>query len=325
LFGKACFVRILVVLHKDSLAKEIVEAMRQTYTQSESMGIYWKEIHDYFSWYNNSIAVHSEAVRAFIESGMATEEEIAEMLLWLLKKRETTVWRSPVATVDVIDLLVCTSSLNTAGGKITLPDGRTIETEEDCAFVKRSLSSKDLKNAIKVEGPEDCIGFASIYASYDADNSKITPASNQISIKKKTYRHEKRKGDDGSTEDMLTEVKDGDVVNVGDKLEVILTVENEQDLDFVMVKDERPACLEPQKEISGYKWRNGCSFYQIITDTDIRFFFDRLYKGNYNLSYTLFVQAKGVYASGISTAECMYSPSFRCNSDCGVKIRSERK
>ncbi len=325
LFGKACFVRILVVLHKDSLAKEIVEAMRQTYTQSESMGIYWNENHDYFSWYNNSIAVHSEAVRAFIESGMATEEEIAEMLLWLLKKRETTVWRSPVATVDVIDLLVCTSSLNTAGGKITLPDGKTIETEEDCAFVKRSLSSKDLKNAIKVEGPEDCIGFASIYASYDADNSKITPASNQISIKKKTYRHEKRKGDDGSTEDMLTEVKDGDVVNVGDKLEVILTVENEQDLDFVMVKDERPACLEPQKEISGYKWRNGCSFYQIITDTDIRFFFDRLYKGNYNLSYTLFVQAKGVYSSGISTAECMYSPSFRCNSDCGVKIRSERK
>lgn len=325
LLGKATLVRVLVAQHKEDKAKEIVEAMRQTYTKSDTLGIYWKENQDYCSWYNNSIAVHSEAVRAFIETGMATEDEIAEMLLWLLRKRETTVWRSPVATVDAIDLLVSTSSLNTAGGIITLPNGETIRTADDCAFVKRTLSSKDLKNSIKVEGSKDCIGFASLYASYDADNSKITPASNYISIKKNTYRHEKRKGVDGKMEDGLTEVKDGDVINVGDKIEVVLTVENEQDLDFVMVKDDRPACLEPQKEVSGYKWRNGYAYYQVITDSGVRMFFDRLRKGKYNLSYSLFVQAEGTYSSGISSAECLYSPSFRGNSDCGVKIKSVSK
>lgn len=317
LYGKACMVRCLVAAKKDSLAKVIATAIHQGYSKNPDQGIYWKDNVDYCSWHNNSIAVHAEAMRALKETNMVTDEEFAEMQLWLLHKRETTSWKSNTATADAIDILVNTMSSNISNGSVTMPDGEVINSESaDGGYIRRTLNGKAGDNSVKINGVSDGIGFATLFASFNSDNDKITSASNHISISKKTFKVNR----DSANKEILTEVKNSEVLNVGDELRVELTAHNDQDLDYVCIQDVHATCLEPEKLLSQFIYNGKSSYYQSITDSGIRLFFDRLSKGTFKYSYKLHVTNKGVYSPGIATAECMYSPSFRGNSESGAKI-----
>lgn len=317
LYGKACMTRCLVAAKKDSLAKVIATAIHQGYSKNPDQGIYWKDNVDYCSWHNNSIAVHAEAMRALKEINMVTDEEFAEMQLWLLHKRETTSWKSNTATADAIDILVNTMSSNISNGSVTMPDGEVINSESaDGGYIRRTLNGKAGDNSVKINGVSDGIGFATLFASFNSDNDKITSASNHISISKKTFKVNR----DSANKEILTEVKNSEVLNVGDELRVELTAHNDQDLDYVCIQDVHATCLEPEKLLSQFIYNGKNSYYQSITDSGIRLFFDRLSKGTFKYSYKLHVTNKGVYSPGIATAECMYSPSFRGNSESGAKI-----
>lgn len=317
LYGKACMVRCLVAAKKDSLAKVIATAIHQGYSKNPDQGIYWKDNVDYCSWHNNSIAVHAEAMRALKETNMVTDEEFAEMQLWLLHKRETTSWKSNTATADAIDILVNTMSSNISNGSVTMPDGEVINSESaDGGYIRRTLNGKAGDNSVKINGVSDGIGFATLFASFNSDNDKITSASNHISISKKTFKVNR----DSANKEILTEVKNSEVLNVGDELRVELTAHNDQDLDYVCIQDVHATCLEPEKLLSQFIYNGKDSYYQSITDSGIRLFFDRLSKGTFKYSYKLHVTNKGVYSPGIATAECMYSPSFRGNSESGARL-----
>lgn len=317
LYGKACMVRCLVAAKKDSLAKVIATAIHQGYTKDPNQGIYWKDNVDYCSWHNNSIAVHAEAMRALKETNMVSDEEFAEMQLWLLYKRETTSWKSITATADAIDILVNTSSTSINNGSVTMPDGEVINSESaDGGYIRRPLKGKVGNNSVKIKGVSDGIGFASLFASYDSKNDLITSSSNHISISKKTFKVNR----DDVNKEILTEVKPNDVLNVGDELRVELTAHNDQDLDYVCIQDVHATCLEPEKLLTQFIYNGSSSYYRSITDSGIRLFFDRLSKGIFKFSYKLHVTNKGVYSPGIATAECMYSPSFRGNSESGARL-----
>ncbi len=317
LYGKACMVRCLVAAKKDSLAKVIATAIHQGYTKDPNQGIYWKDNVDYCSWHNNSIAVHAEAMRALKETNMVSDEEFAEMQLWLLYKRETTSWKSITATADAIDILVNTSSTSIRNGSVTMPDGEVINSESaDGGYIRRTLIGKAGSNSVKIKGVSDGIGFASLFASYDSKNDLITSASNHISISKKTFKVNR----DSANKEILTEVKPNDILNVGDELRVELTAHNDQDLDYVCIQDVHATCLEPEKLLTQFIYNGSSSYYRSITDNGVRLYFDRLSKGIFKFSYKLHVTNKGVYSPGIATAECMYSPSFRGNSESGARL-----
>ena len=317
LYGKACMVRCLVAAKKDSLAKVIATAIYQGYSKNPDQGIYWKDNVDYCSWHNNSIAVHAEAMRALKETNMVTDEEFAEMQLWLLHKRETTSWKSLTATADAIDILVNTMSSNISNGTVIMPNGDVINSEAaDGGYIRRTLNGKAGNNSVKINGVSDGIGFAALFASFNSDNDKITSASNHISISKKTFKVNR----DSANKEILTEVKNSEVLNVGDELRVELTAHNDQDLDYVCIQDVHATCLEPEKLLTQFIYNGSSSYYRSITDNGVRLYFDRLSKGIFKFSYKLHVTNKGVYSPGIATAECMYSPSFRGNSESGAKI-----
>ena len=116
-----------------------------------------------------------------------------------------------------------------------------------------------------------------------------------------------------------SEVKATDVLNVGDKVVMRLEIAVDRDMEFVHVKDGRPSGFEPVAAISSYKWEGGLGFYQETRDAATNFFFDRLPKGNYVLTYSLTVQQRGVFAAGIATAQCMYAPEFTAHTE-GVTV-----
>ena len=64
-------------------------------------------------------------------------------------------------------------------------------------------------------------------------------------------------------------------LQVGDRIKIRLTIESERDLDFVQVVDRRAACMEPVRQLSGY--RNGA--YCSPKDNATHYFYYGISKG----------------------------------------------
>ena len=69
-------------------------------------------------------------------------------------------------------------------------------------------------------------------------------------------------------------------LKVGDKITVRLTVKADRDMDFVQIKDDRAACMEPLQAVSGFRWSNGLGYYQATKDASTQFFIDQMRKRN---------------------------------------------
>jgi uncharacterized protein YfaS (alpha-2-macroglobulin family) len=64
----------------------------------------------------------------------------------------------------------------------------------------------------------------------------------------------------------------------------------------------------------GYSFQDGMAFYHSTRDTATDFFIDYLPKGAHVFEYSVRVQLKGAYQSGLANIECMYAPEFNSHS-----------
>ena len=100
-------------------------------------------------------------------------------------------------------------------------------------------------------------------------------------------------------------------LKVGEKVKVKLTIVADRDYDFVTVTDNRPACLEPVNQLSGYRWGAYRGYYAEMRDSKSIYHFDQLSKGKYEIETEYYVSRTGEYQSGNATIVCEYAPEFR--------------
>jgi len=166
------------------------------------------------------------------------------------------------------------------------------------AYLKQEVTGKVMNiRKVTVEKASAGIGWGAVYAIYEEDMTNVMAQGNALKIARNISRDGKQ----------LTE---GDVLEVGDRLTVRLTVLADRNMDFVVVKDERASCMEPLDALSGYRWANGVGYYQETKDASTSFYLDKMRKGAYELSYEVFVTASGVYQQGVATARSVYAPEF---------------
>jgi uncharacterized protein YfaS (alpha-2-macroglobulin family) len=122
----------------------------------------------------------------------------------------------------------------------------------------------------------------------------------------------------------LTQITENNPLTIGDKVIVRLTIKAERDFEFVQLKDMRAPCFEPIQSISGMKWAERLSYYQMPKDASTNFYFDHLPKGTYVLEYPVYVNRSGEYANGITTIQCMYAPEFVSHTQ-GIKVTVKEK
>lgn len=72
---------------------------------------------------------------------------------------------------------------------------------------------------------------------------------------------------------------------------------------------------EPVNVLSRYKWQDGFGYYESTRDTASHFFIDYLRKGTYVFEYSVRVQLKGSYQTGLAEIQCMYAPEFNSHSE----------
>ncbi|MES2440578.1 MAG: MG2 domain-containing protein [Verrucomicrobiota bacterium] len=112
-------------------------------------------------------------------------------------------------------------------------------------------------------------------------------------------------------------LKDGDKLASGDRIEVELVLESKNDYEYLLFSDAKAAGFESLDALSGYVGGQGGGFsaYMEPRDRTVDFFIRALPRGTNTVRYQLRAEAPGLYKALPATAEAMYAPELRANSE----------
>ena len=302
IYGKALGAIILQQAGKVAEAKLFMQSLMEYSVVTDEMGRYFDTPKARYSWFSYKIPTEVAAMEA-IQRITKDTKAIDEMKRWLLKQKQTQTWETPIATADAVYALMATGAsdllANTGGVEITLGK-EMIRTPVDDAigYIKKTVSG-DVMNIKKVSVDKEGtgMGWGAVYAQYLESMDQIGEQGNGLSVSRQLY-----KGDEALNESAP--------LKVGDKITVRLTVKADRDMDFVQIKDDRAACMEPLQAVSGFRWSNGLGYYQATKDASTQFFIDQMRKGTYVIEYQVYVNRTGEYQTGIATVQSAYAPEF---------------
>ena len=302
IYEKALGAIILQQAGKVAEAKLFMQSLMEYSVVTDEMGRYFDTPKARYSWFSYKIPTEVAAMEA-IQRITKDTKAIDEMKRWLLKQKQTQTWETPIATADAVYALMATGAsdllANTGGVEITLGK-EVIRTPADDAigYIKKTVSG-DVMNIKKVSVDKEGtgMGWGAVYAQYLESMDQIGEQGNGLSVSRQLY-----KGDEALNESAP--------LKVGDKITVRLTVKADRDMDFVQIKDDRAACMEPLQAVSGFRWGNGLGYYQATKDASTQFFIDQMRKGTYVIEYQVYVNRTGEYQTGIATVQSAYAPEF---------------
>ena len=302
IYGKALGAIILQQSGKVAEARLFMQSLMEYSVVTDEMGRYFDTPKARYSWFSYKIPTEVAAMEA-IQRITKDTKAIDEMKRWLLKQKQTQTWETPIATADAVYALMATGAsdllANTGGVEITLGK-EVIRTPADDAigYIKKMMSG-DVMNIkkIRVDKEGAGMGWGAVYAQYLESMDQIGEQGNGLSVSRQLY-----KGDEALNESVP--------LKVGDKITVRLTVKADRDMDFVQIKDDRAACMEPLQAVSGFRWGNGLGYYQATKDASTQFFIDQMRKGTYVIEYQVYVNRTGEYQAGIATVQSAYAPEF---------------
>ena len=301
IYGKALSAIVLQQAGETAKAKEFMQSLMEYSVVTEKMGRYFDTPKAHYSWFSYKIPTEVAAMEA-VQYITKDVQVLNQMKRWLLKEKQTQTWDTPIATVNAVYALLNSGTdllANSDAVKITLGK-EVIQTsaEEPIGYLKKVVEGNVMnlkKVTVDCEGSD--MGWGAVYAQYLENMNRVGEQSNGLSISRSLYKGE-------------TLIKEGALLDVGDKITVRLTVKADRDMDFVQIKDERAACMEPLATLSGYRLGTNLGYYQATKDASISFFINQMRKGMYVIEYQVYVTRSGEYQSGIATIQSAYAPEF---------------
>ena len=285
--------------------------------------MYWKQSRGFYFYREPDIALQSFMIEIFNLINAPAEKTNA-MKLWLLQQKRTHAWDSPYATAQAVYALL--SDVNEPIVNQSLPeiylDGKIINTEKSKTvdgFMQLGFNQNDLNKNSKIElrNAGKQVIFGGLFHGYFKQVNDTSRSGSSLKIRKEIFKLEKSvRGD--SLVNTLSDCRPGDL------LMVRLLIENDRDLGFISIDDQRPAGTEPLNQLSEYEYKGGLWYYRVNIDTGTRFFMDDLPKGRYVLEYPVRVSHLGTFSGGRATIQCSFAPEFGANHAPG-KITFETK
>lgn len=303
----------------------ILQSLRETSVYKEELGRYWVERGYSYWWMDAPIETQSVIIEAFAE--IANDEKtVNEAKRWLLKNKQTNNWESTKATADACyalllrgaDWLQSTPEVTVRVGSTTIAPKKT---EAGTGYFKERIAGKEVTPemgniSVQTGGKiqEGQPTWGAVYFQYFEDMDKIEAHNTPLALDKQLFRKENT-----PTGPRLIAVKEGDKLNIGDKVTARIILRADRDMEFIHLKDMRAACFEPVNVLSGYRWQGGLGYYESTRDISSNFFISFLPKGNYVFEYDMTVTNKGQFSNGIAAIQCMYAPEFAAHSK-GVRV-----
>ncbi len=297
-------------------AQDILRALAEDALHSSELGMYWKEVRGGYYWHEAPTETQATLIEAFDEV-KNDQKSVDEMKLWLLQQKQTHHWESTRATADACYALLLRGSDWLAAPQpmqITV-GGEKIQSEAAQAgtdYFKTSWPAAEVKPAqgrVIVAKSGAGVAWGALYWQYFEDFDKVTPAATPLGLERQLYREIRTAG--GPVLEKLTTTTP---LKVGDVLVVRLVLRTDRELEYVHLKDQRAAGLEPIAQTSGYRYQNGLGYYESPRDAATNFFLGTLPRGTHVFEYRLRASQVGDFSGGLSEAQCLYAPKFRANS-----------
>ncbi len=241
----------------------------------------------------------------------AEYHRIAEGIrLWLMIQKETQQWDDDPSFLDAI-CMVLDGSDKTLNTRIAV---LTKEYNKPLSEIKAAGNGFTVERKFYRMLPEE--GSASDGDDQSVENSEIQDVSASTKLRK-------------------VELKEGDVLNVGDKVIAEYHVWNEENRSFVRLETPRYAAFRPVDQLSGYVgvlarfilyFGYGCyypSAYREVKADKTILYFDVLAEENSTFTEEFYVTQAGTFATPVITVESAYAPHYRANDKASFAITVE--
>lgn len=313
IYGKSLVAIIMQGAKRTRQAVDLVRSVKEYSVYTKEMGRYFDTGKAYYSWRNYKIPTEVAAMEAIYRVS-PDEKMLNEMKQWLLRQKQVQMWESSIATADAVYAFLSMNGnkLKTVGKMKAVVGKFSYVTPDDAlGYIRKTLTGCDTKVAsIQMEKTGGGVGWGAIYAQCREDIDKLSDYKGEgVSITRNYMLNGEH-------------ITSGSVLHIGDKLTIRLTVKADRDMDFIQIKDDRAACMEPTEQLSGYWWKGGWECYRVSNDASTCFFIDRMTKGTHQIEYTVYIDRVGTYQAGVATVQSAYSPEFGGHSS-GFTVKVE--
>lgn len=308
----------------EKLLQMVVKSIEERAIKSSELGMYWKQSGDSPYFYREpDIALQSRMIELFDIVNAPVEKSDA-MKLWLLQQKRTHAWDSPSSTAAAVFALMSGhhESLKNQPVPDLYLDGKKInpgQSKSIDGFIQLAIDQEDInkESRLEIKNPGKNILFGGLYHGYFKQVNDTSRFGSSLKIRKEVFKLEKSVRGDSLVNDLSDS-------RLGDLLMVRLLIENDRDLGFVSLDDQRPAGTEPLKQLSEYEYNGGLWYYHVNVDKGTRFFIGNLPKGRFVLEYPVRVSHLGTFSGGRVNIQCSFAPEFGANHSAG-KVKFDAK
>lgn len=280
IFGRSQGVLILKKYGRHPYARTFLDSVKEYTVYKEGLGRYFATDIAYYSWMDYRIPTHLAAMRAIMDEN-ENEQFILDMQLWLLRQKQTQTWDNPLNALDIADLLLTNdreTSLHEPTTPVLVLDGKSVE--QDSVY---SVSNADVLSVTKTSPG---ISWGHVRSTFKEEVSNLKAySSGELTIERKVIRN-------------------------GNKVTIRHILHADRDMDFVAVKSQHAANLEPLRAVSGYQWMGGRGCYLEVHDSYISLFFNKFTRGTTTIDMEYYIAREGEYNGGYASIECSYAPEF---------------
>lgn len=299
-------------------AKLITRAFRETAVNRPEAGMTWPAVAGAgWWWWQAPVETQAMMIEAFAEIDQDAKT-VADCRVALIRQQRGRSWETTTAMAEAVHALLAVQSGDRASAsdellKVSL-GGAAVEpgvVEPGTGYYEHRIPGAAVKPGmaeVSLTKTEAGIGWARVHWQYFEDVGKLAAhESGGMTLEKALFV--RRHTPQGPQLEPVT-----GPVRVGDELVTRLVVSNDQEFEFVHLKDARGSGTEPVNVLSGYRWQDGLGYYEVTRDAATHFFLDRLPVGTHVFEVSTRVQHAGVYQSGAAEIRCMYAPEFQARS-----------
>jgi uncharacterized protein YfaS (alpha-2-macroglobulin family) len=320
----------------------VMRNISQYVQQDDENQTAWLELPNsgyWWHWYGSEYEAHAFYLK-LLAAREPQSEVASRMVKYLLNNRKhATYWNSTRDTALVVeafaDYLQATGEAKPELSLEVVFDGKV---QKGVEITPATLFTVD--NKLVIEGADLTTGEHTVeirkkgegpiyfngYVSNFTLEENIEAAGLELKVDRRYYRltpTEKQTHVAGSRGQAVeqevekferTRIENLGELESGDLVEVELVVDSKNDYEYIMLEDMKAAGFEPVEVRSGYNG-NELDAYVEYRDQRVALFCRTLARGQHSVSYRLSAEIPGKFSALPATAEAMYAPELKANSD----------
>lgn len=288
----------------------------------------WKsDFNWYWYWYGDRIETNTFILKAFLKS--RPKDEIVPMSVkWLLQNRKSNHWYSTKDTANAIYALSEYASINKEADpdyklsilynnelvkKITVNKDNMLSFDNIIDIPSKYLESGKGKLTFVKEGKGSLYYNTSLdYFSLEED---IKGSGNQISVQREYFKVTESLDENKKIVYNKEPISYNQELKSGDIVEVKLSIKSNNDYEYLIFEDMKPAGFEATDLKSGYVYQNSAYMNKELRDEKVVFFLNNLHQGTQVITYKLRAEIPGKFHVMPHKSYAMYAPEVKAISD----------